>query len=64
MWRFLTACEKMPPPQQKTKQESYDFSFFKNIKLFLDYAFMPFPSVPDRTEFATYYSLQLVIVIC
>lgn len=26
---------------KKTRQESYDFSFFKNTELFLEYAFVP-----------------------
>lgn len=42
--RFLSACKNTP---RKQRQESCDLRFFKNMGLFLDYAFKPFPGVVD-----------------
>lgn len=33
------------------KQESHDLGFFKNMELFLEYAFVLLPVVVERSEF-------------
>lgn len=56
--RILRTCENT-----SRKQESCDLSFLKNIELFLDYVFTLLPDVAHRSEFSSYYSLHLAIVI-
>lgn len=46
---------------KKIRQESCDLSFLKNSGLFLKCASVPLPRGEDKSEFASYYSLQLAI---
>lgn len=39
-------------------------SFFKNIELFLDYAFVPLPNMEEKSVLTSDYPLQLAIIIC
>ena len=49
---------------KRPSPESYDLSFFKNTKLFLECACVPLPRVADKSESISDYSLQLANVIC
>jgi hypothetical protein len=42
---------------KKPRQKSCDLIFFKNMDLFLDYAFVPLPGIADKSEFTSDYSL-------
>lgn len=54
--RILSTCEK-------TRQKSYDLSFFKITVLSLDYVFMPLSGMVDRSEFTSDYLLQMAIFV-
>lgn len=49
---------------QENETEVLWLSFFRNMQLFLECIFVPFPSVANRNEFISDYSLQLTVVIC
>lgn len=42
---------------QKNHNKGFVTCFFKNMELFLDYAFMTLQGVADRSQFASDYSL-------
>ena len=55
--RILSACEIT----SRKLDKSYDFSFVKNMELFLDIASMFLPGAMDRCEITSDYSLRLAI---
>ena len=47
---------------QETKTRYCGLSFFNNMELSLECAFLPAPGIGDRNEFTSDYLLQLAIV--
>lgn len=53
MRRIPSACEKT-----MKKQEPCDLSYFRNMELFSEYAYMLLPGIVDRSEITLDYSLN------